>query len=56
MIELEDFSKFDTLKRKLKVIARATAEEKLIMVEGIKRKNGMIGMTGHSIADAQALK
>jgi len=44
------------LKKRLKIIARATSEEKLIMVEGIKRRSGMIGMTGDSIADAEALK
>jgi len=55
-IVFHNFTKFDELKKRLKIIARATSEEKLIMVEGIKRRSGMIGMTGDSIADAEALK
>jgi Ca2+ transporting ATPase len=44
------------LKKKLRVIARATPEDRLLLVCGIKQKGGLIGMAGSSIADADALK
>lgn len=56
IVKLHNYPKFDELKKRLKIIARATSEEKLILVEGIKRRHGMIGMTGDSISDAEALK
>jgi len=40
------------VKKKVKVIARATSEDKLVLVAGIKMHGGLIGMTGDSIADA----
>ena len=47
---------FDDVKKRLKIIARATAEDKFVLVAGIKQKGGLVGMTGDSIADAEALK
>ena len=47
---------FDKVKKKCKVIARCTPEEKLIMICGIQNKGGLVGMTGDSISDAEALK
>jgi len=55
-IKLNSVKKFDELKKKVKVIARCTSEEKLVLVQCIKDRGGLIGMTGDSIADAQALK
>lgn len=40
----------------MRVIARATPEDRLLLVCGIKQKGGLIGMAGSSIADAEALK
>jgi len=40
----------------LRVIARATPEDRFIIVCGIKQKGGLVGMAGSSIADAEALK
>ena len=40
----------------MRVIARATPEDRLLLVCGIKQKGGLIGMAGSSIADADALK
>jgi Ca2+-transporting ATPase len=48
--------KFDTVKKRVKVIARCTAEDKFIFVCGIKQKGGLVGMTGDSISDAEALQ
>jgi len=39
----------------LKIIARATSEDKLILVHGLKSKNAQVAMTGDSIGDAEAL-
>jgi len=41
---------------KLRVIARATSEDRLILVSGLKRKGIQVGMTGDSIGDAEALR
>lgn len=40
----------------MKIIARCTAEDRFLLVSGIKNKSGMVGMSGDSIADADALK
>lgn len=55
-ILLDTPKKFDEIKRKARIIARCTSEEKLVLVQCIKDRGGLIGMTGDSIADAQALK
>jgi len=47
---------FDDVKHKLKIIARATSEDRFLLVSGIKQRRGLIGMTGDSIADAKALQ
>ena len=47
-------ARFDALKKKVKVIARCTSEDKFVFVCGIKQKGGLVGMTGSSIADAEA--
>merc|ERR1719460_3560128 len=47
---------FDKVKQRLKIIARATSEDRFILVSGIKQKGGLVGMAGDSIADAEALK
>jgi len=39
----------------VRVIARATSEDKLLFVSIIQQKGGIIGMTGESISDAEAL-
>jgi len=55
-IQFEEPRKFAEVKRKLKIIARATAEDKFILISGIRQKGGLVGMTGDSISDAEALK
>ena len=47
---------FDEIKRRLKIVARATSEDRFILVSGIKQKGGLVGMTGEGIADAESLK
>jgi len=54
--EFQDQRRFDDIKRRLKILARASSEDKFILVSGIKQKGGLVGMTGDSIADAEALK
>lgn len=44
------------MKKKVRVIARCTSEDKFVFVCGIKQKGGLVGMTGDSISDAEALK
>ena len=55
-VEFTDQKRFDDVKRRLKLIARASPEDKYILVSGIKQKGGLVGMTGDSISDAEALK
>lgn len=47
--------RFDAVKKKVKVIARCSSEDKFVMVCGIQKKGGLVGMTGDSISDAEAL-
>jgi P-type E1-E2 ATPase len=47
---------FHEVKTRLKIIARATSEDKFVLIAGIKQKGGLVGMTGDSISDAEALK
>jgi len=47
--------KFELVKKNLKIIARATSEDRYILVAGIKQRGGLVGMTGDSITDAEAL-
>jgi len=55
-VEFQERKRFDDVKKRLKIIARATVEDKFILISGIKQKGGLIGMTGDSIADADALR
>jgi magnesium-transporting ATPase (P-type) len=55
-VEFQNQKTFDDIKRRCKILARASAEDKFILVSGIKQKGGLVGMTGDSIADAEALK
>lgn len=47
---------FREVKKRLKIIARATSEDRLILVAGIRGEHGLVGMTGDSIGDAEALR
>jgi len=55
-VEFMEQRSFDDVKKRLKIIARATSEDRFILVSGIKQKGGLVGMTGDSIADAEALR
>lgn len=52
----EGRQRFDQVKKRLRVIARCTSEDKFVFICGIKQKGGLVGMTGESINDAEALK
>jgi Ca2+ transporting ATPase len=54
-VEFKDISYFANIKKKLRVLARATSEDKFILVSGIRTKQGIVGMTGEGITDAKAL-
>lgn len=47
---------FQEVARHVRVIARATDEDKLLLVEGIKQGGGVPLVSGDCIADARALK
>jgi len=55
-IEFTEPKRFEQVKKKLRIIARATSEDKFLMVSNIKSRNGMVGIVGDSITDAEALK
>lgn len=48
--------KFNSVKSKLRIIARATDEDKLILIQGIKQEGGLVAMSGEKTSDATALK
>jgi len=49
-------ARFDKVKGRLRIIARASAEDRFILIAGIKQAGGLVAMTGDSISDAMALK
>lgn len=55
-VKFNDPRKFDEIKKKIRIIARCTPEDKFILVAGIRQKGGLVGMAGDSIADAESLK
>ena len=40
----------------MRVLYRATADDKIILIEGIKQCGGVVGMSGEGVSDAAALK
>jgi magnesium-transporting ATPase (P-type) len=48
--------KFKAVKDRLRIIARATDEDKLILIQGIKQEGGLVAMSGEKTSDATALK
>ena len=44
------------MKSRVRIIARCTAEDKLILIAGIRQAGGLVGMSGSNFADAVALK
>jgi P-type E1-E2 ATPase len=44
------------VKKRVRIIARCTPEDKFLLVSGINQKGGLVAMAGDSIADAEALK
>lgn len=56
IVEFRDPDRFKIVKSRLRVIARATPEDKLLLIAGIRQAGGLVAMTGESVADALALK
>lgn len=55
-IRFDNPAQFRTVKKRVRVIARATPEDKFVLIRGIQQQGGLIGMAGESIADAEVLK
>lgn len=47
---------FKSVKKRVKIIARATPADKFVLIRGIQQQGGLIGMAGDGIADAEVLK
>ena len=47
---------FNHVRKKVKIIARCSSEDKFVLVAGTKKRGGIVAMTGDSITDAEALK
>lgn len=56
LLEFRDPQLFKNVKSRLRIIARATPEDKYLLIAGIKQAGGLVAMTGESVADAAALK
>jgi magnesium-transporting ATPase (P-type) len=54
-IIFDNEKKFNEVRKKLKVIARTTSENKFVIMSGTKKLGGIVAMTGDSITDAEAL-
>ena len=55
-ITLNDIEMFKKITKRLKVIARATPEDKFLLVFGLKQLNNIVAVTGDGTNDAPALK
>lgn len=55
-VSFQNINQFKAIKRRVKIIARATPEDKFLLIRGIQQQGGYIGMAGESIADAECLK
>jgi len=55
-VEFDDLDAFKDVNASLRVISRATPEDKLLLVSGIKESRGIVSMTGDSVSDVDALK
>lgn len=49
-------TEFHKIKKKLRVLARATDQDKMILIQGIRAEGGLILMSGDCINDARALE
>ena len=49
-------AEFHRIKKKLRVLARATDQDKMILIQGIRAEGGLILMSGDCINDARALQ
>lgn len=47
---------FNHVRKKVKVIARTSSEDKFVLITGTKKRGGIVAMTGDSITDAEALR
>jgi magnesium-transporting ATPase (P-type) len=47
---------FNHVRKKLRIIARCSSEDKFVLVAGTKSRGGIVAMTGDSITDAESLK
>ena len=47
---------FNHVRKKLRIVARCSSEDKFVLVAGTKSRGGIVAMTGDSITDAEALK
>jgi magnesium-transporting ATPase (P-type) len=56
IIKFVNEDQFSAVRKKLKVLARTSSEDKFVLVSGTKQKGGIVSMTGDSISDAESLK
>lgn len=55
-ISFDNEDLFNHVRKKVKVIARTSSEDKFVLITGTKKRGGMVAMTGDSITDAEALR
>jgi Ca2+ transporting ATPase len=56
IIKFINEEQFSAVRKKLKVLARTSSEDKFVLISGTKQKGGIVSMTGDSISDAESLK
>jgi len=55
-LKFKSKNRFYNVKSRLRIIARATDEDKLILIQGIKQEGGLVAMSGDKVSDATALR
>jgi len=54
-ISFDNEDLFNHVRKKVKIIARCSSEDKFVLIAGTKKRGGIVAMTGDSITDAEAL-
>lgn len=55
-IIIADKNRFTNVLKRLRIIARANPDDKMILISGIRQEGGIVAMSGSNIADGEALK
>jgi len=55
-VTFDNEEQFNEVRKRVKIIARTSSEDKFVLIAGTKKRGGIVAMTGDSITDAEALR